>query len=110
MRVATSPPAPTTCPASQASSPRATCAGASRLWYGPSRKAVKRRTQSTDSSSNAGLLAREDSHVTLGMEAVGMKHTIQVRIFRGEHQYVAECLDLPVVTQALTLDELTTNV
>ena len=35
-----------------------------------------------------------------------MKRTIQVRIFRGERQYVAECLDLPVVTQAPTLDEL----
>jgi len=39
-----------------------------------------------------------------------MKHTIQVRIFRGERQYVAESLDLPVVTQAPTLDELTTNI
>ena len=39
-----------------------------------------------------------------------MKRTIQVRIFRGEHQYVAECLDLPVVTQAPTLDELTANI
>ena len=39
-----------------------------------------------------------------------MKRTIQVRIFRGEHQYVAECLDLPVVTQAPTLDELAANI
>ena len=39
-----------------------------------------------------------------------MKRTIQVRIFRGEHQYVAECLDLPVVTQAQTLDELASNI
>jgi predicted RNase H-like HicB family nuclease len=39
-----------------------------------------------------------------------MKHTIQVRIFRGERLYVAECLDLPVVTQAATLDELTVNI
>lgn len=38
-----------------------------------------------------------------------MRKIIQVRIFRGEHQYVAECLDLPVVTQAKTLDELTEN-
>jgi len=33
-----------------------------------------------------------------------------VRISRGEHQFVAECLDLPIVTQALTLDELTENI
>ena len=39
-----------------------------------------------------------------------MKRTIQVRIFRGEQQYVAECLDLPVVTQAPTLDELAANI
>ena len=39
-----------------------------------------------------------------------MKRTIQVRAFRGEGQYVAECLDLPVVTQAATLDELAENI
>jgi predicted RNase H-like HicB family nuclease len=39
-----------------------------------------------------------------------MKKTIQVRIFRGDAQYVAECLDLPVVTQAPTLDELAANI
>jgi predicted RNase H-like HicB family nuclease len=39
-----------------------------------------------------------------------MKRTIQVRIFRGENQYVAECLDLPVVTQAATLDEIAVNI
>ena len=39
-----------------------------------------------------------------------MKRTIQVRIFRGEHKYVAECLDLPVVTEASTLDELAANI
>ncbi len=39
-----------------------------------------------------------------------MKRTIQVRIFRGEKQYVAECLDLPVVTEAPTLDQLTVNI
>lgn len=39
-----------------------------------------------------------------------VKRTIQVRIFRGERQYVAECLDLPVVTEAPTLDELAANI
>jgi predicted RNase H-like HicB family nuclease len=39
-----------------------------------------------------------------------VKRTIQVRIFRGESQYVAECLDLPVVTEASTLDELAVNI
>jgi predicted RNase H-like HicB family nuclease len=39
-----------------------------------------------------------------------MKRTIHVRITRGESQYVAECLDLPVVTQAPTLDELAANI
>ena len=39
-----------------------------------------------------------------------MKRTIQVREFRGESQYVAECLDLLVVTQAPTLDQLAVNI
>ncbi|MFN0106957.1 MAG: type II toxin-antitoxin system HicB family antitoxin [Bryobacteraceae bacterium] len=39
-----------------------------------------------------------------------MKRTIQVRISSGERQYVAECLELPVVTQAATLDELAINI
>lgn len=39
-----------------------------------------------------------------------MKRTIQVRVFRGEKQYVAECLDLPVVTEAQTLDQLALNI
>jgi predicted RNase H-like HicB family nuclease len=39
-----------------------------------------------------------------------MKRTIQVRIFRGETHYVAECLDLPVVTQGRTLDDLAANI
>ncbi len=39
-----------------------------------------------------------------------MKRTIQVRIFRGDRKFVAECLDLPVVTQADTLDELAQNI
>lgn len=38
-----------------------------------------------------------------------MKKTIQVHIHKGEKYYVAECLDLPVVTQAETLDELADN-
>jgi len=38
-----------------------------------------------------------------------MTRIIQVHIFKGEKQYVAECLDLPVVTQGKTLDELAQN-
>jgi predicted RNase H-like HicB family nuclease len=38
-----------------------------------------------------------------------MKRIIQVRVFKGEKLYAAECLDLPVVTQAKTLDELADN-
>jgi predicted RNase H-like HicB family nuclease len=39
-----------------------------------------------------------------------VRRTIQVRIFRGEKKYVAECLDLSVVTQGDTLDEVTANI
>jgi predicted RNase H-like HicB family nuclease len=39
-----------------------------------------------------------------------VKHIIQVRITKGEERFVAECLDLPVVTQGRTLDEVAANV
>jgi predicted RNase H-like HicB family nuclease len=38
-----------------------------------------------------------------------MKKIIQVHIFKGENHFIAECLDLPVVTQGTTLDELAQN-
>ena len=38
-----------------------------------------------------------------------MKRVIYARIYKGESQYVAECLDVPVVTQGKTLDEVTEN-
>jgi predicted RNase H-like HicB family nuclease len=41
---------------------------------------------------------------------IAMRRTIQVRIFRGDARYVAECLDLPVVTEGDTLDELAANI
>lgn len=44
------------------------------------------------------------------LEMNPMKRTIQVRISRGENHFIAECLDLPVVTQAPTLDELAANI
>ena len=39
-----------------------------------------------------------------------MKHIIQFHICKGERQYVAEGVDLPVVTQGKTLDELVVNI
>ncbi len=38
-----------------------------------------------------------------------MKKIIQVHIYKSEKYYIAECLDLPVVTQGKTLDELAAN-
>jgi len=38
-----------------------------------------------------------------------MKKIIQVHVYKGDKYYIAECLDLPVVTQGKTLDELITN-
>lgn len=38
-----------------------------------------------------------------------MKKIIQVHVYQGDNHYVAECLDLPVVTQGKTLDELAKN-
>jgi predicted RNase H-like HicB family nuclease len=39
-----------------------------------------------------------------------MKKIIQVKIYKGERYYVAECVDLPVVTQGKTLDETVENI
>jgi len=39
-----------------------------------------------------------------------MGRIIQVKIFKGEKYYVAECLDLPVVSQGKTLDEVVANI
>ena len=38
-----------------------------------------------------------------------MKKIIQVHVSKGEKFYVGECVDLPVVTQGATLDELASN-
>jgi predicted RNase H-like HicB family nuclease len=39
-----------------------------------------------------------------------MQRIIQVRVYNGDKYYVAECIDLPVVTQGKTLDEVTANI
>lgn len=38
-----------------------------------------------------------------------MQHTIKAYIHKGEKQYVAECMGLPVVTQGHTLEEVVKN-
>lgn len=35
---------------------------------------------------------------------------INFKVFRGEKYYVAECIDLPIVTQGITLDETMANI
>jgi len=39
-----------------------------------------------------------------------MKRIIQFRIYREEKYYVAECIDLPIVTQGKSLDEVVENI
>jgi predicted RNase H-like HicB family nuclease len=38
-----------------------------------------------------------------------MKHNIQAYIYKGEKYYVAECVEISVVTQGKTLDETIAN-
>ena len=40
---------------------------------------------------------------------MSLQHTIIASVRRGETHYVAECLELPVVTQGETLDETLAN-
>lgn len=39
-----------------------------------------------------------------------MKSIIQFRVSKGDKRYIAECLDLPIVTEADTLDQLSQNI
>ena len=38
-----------------------------------------------------------------------LQHTIKAFIRKGEKYYIAECLEIPVVTQGKTLDEAVAN-
>lgn len=42
-------------------------------------------------------------------DVAGLQHTIKAYIYRGEKQYVAECLGIGVVTQGESLDETIAN-
>jgi predicted RNase H-like HicB family nuclease len=37
------------------------------------------------------------------------KHVIKAFVYKGEKYYVAECLEIPVVTQGKTLEEVLRN-
>jgi len=39
-----------------------------------------------------------------------MKKIIQVRLYKCDEYYVAECIDLPVVSQGRSLDEVSENI
>ena len=38
-----------------------------------------------------------------------MQKSIKAYIHRGEKYYVGECIDIPVVTQGMTIDEVVSN-
>ena len=38
-----------------------------------------------------------------------LQHTVKAVVWKGESQYVAECLEIPVVSQGHTLDETLAN-
>lgn len=39
-----------------------------------------------------------------------MKKVIFFKVFKGEEKYIGECLDLPIVTEGDTLDEVCKNI
>jgi predicted RNase H-like HicB family nuclease len=39
-----------------------------------------------------------------------MKRVIQFKIYKGEKYYIAESIDLPIVTQGKTIDEVVNNI
>ena len=38
-----------------------------------------------------------------------MRHSIKAFVYKGENYYIAECMEIAVVTQGKTLDETMTN-
>ncbi len=42
-------------------------------------------------------------------QEVNMRHSIKAFVHKGENYYVAECLEIAVVTQGKTLDETIIN-
>ena len=38
-----------------------------------------------------------------------MRHSIKAFVYKGDEYYIAECMDIAVVTQGKTLDETVTN-
>ena len=42
-------------------------------------------------------------------QEVNMRHSIKAFVHKGESYYVAECMEIAVVTQGKTLDETMTN-
>lgn len=44
------------------------------------------------------------------IESVNMKHIIQFHIYKGGKYYVAQGIDLPIITQGKNLDELAENI
>jgi predicted RNase H-like HicB family nuclease len=39
-----------------------------------------------------------------------MRHIIQFKIYKDGNNYIGECIDLPIVTQGKTLDEVVANI
>lgn len=48
--------------------------------------------------------------MTLRYTGIVMKSIIQFHVSKGDKYYIAECADLPIVTQAETLDILAKNI
>jgi len=54
------------------------------------------------------LIAVDINFIFVNIE--DMKHIIQFKIYKGEKYFVAEGLDLPIVTQGRTIDETVKNI
>src|SRR5436190_18061515 len=49
-------------------------------------------------------------HLNFGGRAMQLQHTVKAVVRQGEQSgYVAECVEIPVVTQGTTLDEVALN-
>ena len=67
---------------------------------------IQTATQLVDAWTGTSPAAESETNGTSG---VSLRRVVHAIVFYGESRYVADCLEVPVVTQGRTLDETIAN-
>jgi predicted RNase H-like HicB family nuclease len=63
-----------------------------------------------DDSRTVSRIIRAKRAFEIGLErGMRLQHTVKASLRKGEHYYVAECIEISVVTQGRTVDETLAN-